>query len=155
RISRAMSTPRVTVLTAVRNGMPYLPETVASIQAQTFTDWEYIIVDDASDDETVSWVETAVRKDARIRLISRRESGGPFAAANAGLCEARGTYVIRTDADDLQPSGRIQRQLDFLAAHSAFRACISPWRSFNESGFIPGAVSTIPTRPAVLRWYLL
>src|SRR6187401_3192062 len=108
-----MHSPRVTVLTAVRNGMPYLPETVATIQAQTFADWEYIIVDDASDDETASWVEAAARKDPRIRLIRRQQQAGPFVSANEGLRQARGDYIVRTDADDLQPPYRIAKQLGF------------------------------------------
>lgn len=135
--------------------MPYLPETVASIQAQTFADWEYVIVDDASDDETVSWVQSAAKRDSRIRLVRQAKQGGPFVAANAGFREARGEYIARTDADDLQPPHRLQRQLDFLAEHRQFRACITPWHSFSSNCLIPGTASIIPTRPAVLRWYLL
>ncbi|MCI0423406.1 MAG: glycosyltransferase family 2 protein, partial [Acidobacteria bacterium] len=145
----------VTVLTSVRNSIHLLPETVASIQAQTFADWEYIIVDDASEDGTDKWVEQAAKKDRRIRLIRRERQGGPFAAANTGLREARGEYIVRTDGDDLQPPHRIRRQLDFLQAHPEFRACITPWHSFSEQALIPKGVSQIPTRPRVLRWYLL
>lgn len=150
-----MTGPKVTVLTAVRNSVHLIPETVATIQAQTFKDWEYIIVDDASEDGTDLWVERAAQRDRRIRLIRRESSGGPFAAANSGLREARGEYIVRTDADDLQPAHRIVRQLAFLATHPGFRACISPWHSFNPQGLIPNAVSQIPTRPRVLPWYLL
>jgi len=135
--------------------MPYLPETVASIQAQTFTDWEYIIVDDASQDETVSWVETASKGDSRIRLIRREQQAGPFVSANEGLRQARGVYIIRTDADDLQPPSRIASQLNFLSSHEQYCACITPWHSFNESGLIRNAITYIPSRPRVLRWFLL
>lgn len=147
--------PIVTVLTSVRNSLHLLPETVASIQAQTFEDWEYIIVDDASEDGTAEWIEHAALKDRRIRLIRRDRQGGPFASANTGLQKSQGEYIVRTDADDLQPPHRISRQLDFLQAHPEFRACITPWHSFRDQALLPNAVSQIPTRTRVLRWYLL
>jgi len=147
--------PAVTVLTAVRNSLHLLPETVASIQAQSFEDWEYIIVDDASDDGTAEWIEQAALKDRRIRLIRRDRQGGPFASANTGLRESQGEYIVRTDADDLQPAHRISRQLNFLQTHPDFRACITPWHSFRDQALLPNSVSQIPTRPRVLSWYLL
>lgn len=147
--------PTVTVLTAVRNALHLLPETVASIQTQTFDDWEYIIVDDASEDGTAEWIEDAAATDRRIRLIRSNRQAGPFVAANLGLRKSRGQYIVRTDADDLQPPHRIARQLDFLRAHSEFRACITPWHSFKNEALLPNAISQIPTRPRVLRWYLL
>src|ERR1035437_5174793 len=106
-----MSVPKVTVLTAVRNGAPYLSETIANIQAQTFSDWEYVIVDDNSDDETIEIVEAARRKDSRLKLLRREISPGPYVAANDGLRIARGGYIVRIDADDLCPPSRIEKQL--------------------------------------------
>ena len=87
-------------MTAVWNGSASLAETIACIQAQTFTDWEYIIVDDASTDDTPALVEQAMQKDSRIRLLRRTKSEGPYIAANDGLREAKGKWVVRIDADD-------------------------------------------------------
>src|SRR5437763_92199 len=117
-----MSTPKVTVLTAVRNGAEYLPETIASIRSQSFTDWEYILVDDASTDETPGIIEAAVRSDSRFRMLRRELAGGPYTAANDGIKEARGRYIIRTDADDLSPADRIAKQYRFLEENQQFRA---------------------------------
>lgn len=150
-----MNSPEVTVLTAVRNGQRYLPETIDCIRAQTFSDWEYIIVDDASDDDTVEIVEAAERSDARIRLLRRKNSQGPYVAANDGLREAQGKYVVRIDADDLCPPQRIERQLAFLAAHPEYRACVTYWQAFGENGLIPNTVTPIPSNPRVFRWALL
>lgn len=147
--------PEVTVLTAVRNGMPYLQETVACIQAQSFTNWEYIIVDDSSDDESADWIEDEAHRDPRIISIRRKYQGGPFAAANDGLHQARGEYIIHIDADDLSPAYRIEHQLTYLKSNPQLRACITPWQSFNENGLIANSVSQIPLRPKVLCWYLL
>ena len=146
--------PRVTVLTAVRNGARYIEQTVASIRQQSCSDWEYLIVDDASTDGTDALVERLIRDDPRIRLIRRESSGGPYVAANEGLRQARGEYVVRTDGDDLSPPHRIQTQLDFLRFHPSLRACISFIRFFRGSE-MRADVSTVPVRPAVFRWYLL
>lgn len=119
--------PVVTVLTAVRNGARFLPETIASIRNQTFGDWEHVIVDDASEDDTVQVVESAMRTDPRVRLVRRAERGGPYAAANEGLSSARGRYVVRIDADDVALPMRIERQVAFLQ-QTGLRACASFWQ---------------------------
>ncbi len=147
--------PHVTVLTAVRNGARYIAETIESVQKQTFADWEYIIVDDASTDETPRVVEKYQREDARLRILTRTVSAGPYTAANDGLREARGEYVIRIDADDLATPDRIEKQLAFLAAHPEYRACVSYWQGLNESGIIPGTVTPVPESPRVFCWALL
>jgi glycosyltransferase involved in cell wall biosynthesis len=147
--------PHVTVLTAVRNGARYIAETIESVQKQTFADWEYIIVDDASTDETLRVLERHQRQDARLRVLKRITSAGPYTAANDGLREARGEYVVRIDADDLATPDRIARQLAFLAAHPEYRACVSYWQGLNESGIIPGTVTPVPESPRVFCWALL
>jgi glycosyltransferase involved in cell wall biosynthesis len=150
-----MSAPLVTVLTAVRNGARHLAATVESIRNQTFTDWEYLIVDDASTDETVLMVEDMERRDPRVRLLRRSTSAGPYVTANDGLREARGTYVVRTDADDLSTPNRIEAQLNFLGAHSEYRACVSYWQGFNDAGIIPHTVTPVARNSRVFRWALL
>jgi glycosyltransferase involved in cell wall biosynthesis len=147
--------PRVTVLTAVRNGARYLGATIESIQNQTFKDWEYIIVDDASTDETLRVVENHLRGDSRLRVITRSISAGPYAAANDGLRSARGKYIVRIDADDLATPDRIERQLAFLSGHPGYRACVSYWQGLNERGVMPGTVTPVPDNPRVFRWALL
>ena len=154
-MNETMRSPEVTVLTAVHNGARHLGETISCIQAQTFSDWEYVIVDDASEDATVEVVETAMRRDARIRLVRRGTSGGPYTAANEGLRVARGTYVVRIDADDLSPTHRIQRQRDFLLANPQYRACVSFYQLWKEHGPVPGSVASLPLNSNVFCWYLL
>ena len=149
-----MTPVTVSVLTAVRNGARYLEETVASIQSQSYADWEYIVVDDASSDGTGEIAERLGRQDPRIRLIRRATSGGPFAAANEGLKSARGKYLVRTDGDDLSPPDRIRRQVDFLESRPSLRACVSFFRFFGKDGISP-AISTVPVNPGAFRWYLL
>ena len=117
--------PEVTVLTAVRNGERYLPETIDSILNQTFQDWEYILVDDDSSDRTVEIVQNYQAKDNRIRLIQLSERKGPFGAANIGIHHSNGKYILRTDADDLSNPSRIEEQIRFIKANPSIRACAS------------------------------
>ncbi len=149
-----MTSPAVSVLTAVRNGAHHIEETVASIQQQSYKDWEYIVVDDASSDGTAELVDRLRRSDDRIRLIRRAASGGPYVAANEGLKASKGRYIVRTDGDDLSPPDRIQKQLDFLKSRPLFRACISFIRFFGPGG-VHTTISTVPVSPGAFRWYLL
>lgn len=141
--------PVVTVLTAVRDAARTLPETIASVRAQTFGDWEYVIVDDASTDDTVRCVEAAMADDDRIRLVRRESSGGPYVAANAGLGSATGKYVVRIDADDIALPDRVERQLAFLR-ETGLRACASGWRAQTSNG----TAFSVNARPRTLKWRL-
>lgn len=148
-----MRHPLITVITAVRNGEMYLGETIASVQAQDIEDWEYLIVDDASTDATVRIVRQEMRKDSRLKLLQLKKCVGPYAAANEALRCSQGEYVMRTDADDLQPPDRFRRQVEFLAK-GPYRACVSYWQAWGEHGRIPGTIANVP-KPKALYWYLL
>jgi hypothetical protein len=145
--------PRVTVLTAVRNGAKYLPETIASIRAQSFADWEYLLVDDASTDETPRIIDEAARQDSRIKLLRRSKSEGPFIAANQGLREARGYYLVRTDGDDLSLPNRIERQVAFLEARPGLRACAAFCQNLDDNGPIARTIHESPLSSGVIKWY--
>jgi len=149
-----MNAPHVTILTAVRNGARHIASTLECALRQTCADWEYIVVDDASTDETIGIVEEFQSRDSRFRLLKRAVSAGPYAAANDGLRASRGKYVVRCDADDHFPPQRVERQLRFLADHPEYRACVSYWQGFNEKGIIPRTV-TAPRNPRIFRWELL
>src|SRR5688572_29405366 len=110
-------TPLLTVVTTARDAARYLPEAIESVQAQTFSDWEYVIIDDASTDETPPILDRYASADSRTRVIRREVSAGPYAAANHGFAAARGRYVARLDADDYASPERFERQLAFLAAN--------------------------------------
>lgn len=107
-------TPRITVLLAVHNGEPYVRDAVASVLAQTYRDFEFVIVDDASTDGTVATIESFA--DNRIRLVRNERNLGQVPSLNIGLREARGDIVARIDADDVSRPTRLERQLDVLDA---------------------------------------
>lgn len=109
--------PAVSVLMAVHNGGPYLDASIASIVQQTFTDWEMVVVDDASDDGTSQVLARWMSEDSRIRTVSNASNIGQTASLNKGLRECRGEWVARQDADDLSDPRRLAVQMEFLDKH--------------------------------------
>ncbi len=92
--------PRVSVLMAAYNVAPFVRQAVDSVLCQTLEDWELLVVDDASTDETVSVVRQYAAKDARIRLFEQHENQGPAVCRNVALQQATGNYICMLDADD-------------------------------------------------------
>jgi glycosyltransferase involved in cell wall biosynthesis len=110
-------TPRVTVLMAVRDGARYLREAVASILAQTYRDFEFLVIDDGSADATAAIVGSF--GDPRVRLVRNTEPLGLSASLNAGIDLARGEYIARMDGDDVSLPERLARQVAHLDARPA------------------------------------
>jgi glycosyl transferase family 2 len=108
--------PRVSVVMAVRDGGPYLPQAVDSILAQTFTDFEFVIIDDGSTDATPEVLQRYQQADSRVR-VHHQEHAGLTASLNRGCGRARGAYLARMDADDIAFPARLGRQVEFLDQH--------------------------------------
>ncbi len=106
--------PRVSVITPAYNAAPYLEETIRSVQAQTFTDWEMIIVDDCSKDETYSLASKFAEYDRRIHVFRNEKNSGVAAARNKALDAAIGEYIAFLDSDDLWLPLKLEKQLRFM-----------------------------------------
>lgn len=108
--------PRVSVVTTVYNGEPYVDRAIPSILSQTLTDFEWVIVDDGSQDRTPDILQDLARRDPRVRVFSPGRLG-ITKAANYGLTQARGEYIARQDFDDTSAPDRLRLQTEFLDAH--------------------------------------
>ena len=106
--------PLVSVIMSVYNGEEYLAAAIESILAQTFADFEFIVVDDGSQDRSPQIVREYMNRDGRIRLIQLERNLGPAAARNRGLAAASGDFVTGMDSDDVCLPERLQKQVDFL-----------------------------------------
>ena len=104
-----MTPPVVSVLIPTFNCLPYLRHAVASVSAQTYRDFEIVVVDDGSADGTARWL--ARRATARLRWVRLRRNGGVPAARNVALKEARGEFVAWLDHDDLWRPGFLRALL--------------------------------------------
>jgi glycosyltransferase involved in cell wall biosynthesis len=109
------SAPAATVLVAVFNGADYLSEAITSIFAQTFSDFELLVVDDGSTDQTQDIIRSF--PDPRLRAIVLSQNRGIARARNAGLEAARGRYIAFLDHDDVAPPERLEKQIAFLDLH--------------------------------------
>ncbi|HEV2293538.1 MAG TPA: glycosyltransferase [Tepidisphaeraceae bacterium] len=101
---------------SVFNGRRYLGEAIDSILAQTFRDFEFIIVDDGSTDGSLTILQEYARRDARIKVISRPNTGC-WKASNDGIAASSGALIARMDADDVSVPERFEKQLSFLRQH--------------------------------------
>jgi len=109
-------TPRVSVVTTVYNGEPYVDRAIPGILAQTFDDFEWIVVDDGSQDRTPEVLRDLASRDSRVRVFSPGRLG-LAAAANYGVSHAKGDYIARQDFDDRSYPERLRLQVAFLDAH--------------------------------------
>ena len=144
--------PDVTVLMPVRNGERYLRASVDSILAQSFSNFELVIVDDGSTDGTASIL--ASYADPRIRVVKHDRTEGLSAALNHGLACARGALVARQDADDLSSPDRLGRQWAYLSAHPDVALLGSQAWAINADGRALTPIDRSLEDPSI-RWYAL
>lgn len=110
-----MYRPLVSIITPTKNRCALLSEAMTSVAAQTFEEWEHLIVDDGSIDATIEMVGEVAKGDARVRLIRRRgEQSGANVCRNLGLHESRGEFIIFLDSDDLLRPGCLERRIKLM-----------------------------------------
>lgn len=122
--------PLVTVLLTVYN-RPSVVNTIDSILKQTFRDFELLIVDNASEDNTCDVIRAY--KDERIRLVVNEKNMGQTYSLNRGLELARGKYIARIDADDLAREDRLEKQVEFMESHEEYVLCGSWVQYINDN----------------------
>jgi glycosyltransferase involved in cell wall biosynthesis len=136
-------TPKVSVVIPAYNRERYLADAIDSVLAQTFTDFEILIVDDGSRDRTVEIAQSY--RDPRIRIVRHERNRGVAAARNTGVAEARGAYVAFLDSDDVAYPDRLARQVAFLDSHPDY-AAVGAWIDWmSEDGRPLGKAKRKPT----------
>ncbi len=126
--------PKISVLMSVRNGLPYIKTTVPSILAQTFHDFEFVIVDNCSTDGTRDYLREISKTDQRIKIFLNERDLGHSGGLNRGLEACHGEWIARIDADDVALPQRLERQLAFVEKHPevAVASCLAYY--INEKG---------------------
>lgn len=117
---------------SVYNGAKFLAEAIDSILAQTFTDFEFIIIDDASSDTSIQVINSY--KDARIIVVQNTKNLGLTKSLNIGIAEAKGKYIARMDADDISMPKRLEKQFDFMEEHPEFAFSGTRAKTINDVG---------------------
>ena len=128
---------------AVYNGEAYLRSCMDSVLAQTYKDFEFLIVDDGSTDKTKEIIKSY--NDDRIRLLENKKNLSQVTSLNIGLDQAQGDYIARIDADDIMFPHRLKRQVDCLDKKPALALLGSFGEAINEKGERVATV-TLPIR---------
>ena len=108
----------VSIITPSHNASKFISECINSVLLQTYKDWEMIIVDDLSDDNSVEIIKSFSEKDSRIKLIELDKNGGPAKARNRAIKESKGDFIAFLDADDLWREDKLEKQLNFMKRYN-------------------------------------
>lgn len=141
--------PLISVLMGAYNNAETIVDSIKSIQAQTITDWEFIICDDASRDNTYDIVKKISEQDNRIILIKNDKNMGLSYALNHCLKYAKGEFCARMDGDDLCNPTRFEKQIKFLRDNSQFGFVSTTMLRFDENGIYQTPKKKEPYEPTV------
>lgn len=144
--------PKITVLMAVHNTpTQYLQQAIDSILAQSFSNFEFIIIDDGSDFQTKQELKAYEDLDSRIILVSLEFNGGLTKALNRGLNLARGKYVARQDSDDISLPRRLCAMMQFLEFNSELAAAGSFVQTISSHGELSSTLVIKPDLQDILK----
>jgi len=131
----------VSIITPCYNGSKYIAETIDAVRRQSYVDWEMIIVDDGSKDDSAKIIKKYVNKDKRIKYIYQ-ENSGSAAARNNGIRNANGRYIVLLDADDVWDDNFLVEQLSYMKKKNAVCVC-SAYRMIDDNSQVLSSI-TIP-----------
>lgn len=139
-----MTMPSISVVIPVHNGTNYLREAIDSVLAQTWSDYEVLVIDDGSTDGTWELIQSY---GDRVRGI-RKPNGGVASALNMGISQMRGRWLAWLSHDDLWLPAKLERQIEFLRRYPQFKACYSDYLVIDSHGAVLRQVET-PWYPRV------
>ena len=123
---------KVSVIMPVYNGAQYLQEAIDSILQQTYRDFEFIIIDDGSTDNSLEIIRMNADLDKRIVLLQNEQNSGICVTLNKGLEVAKGEYIVRMDCDDISELNRLAIQVAFMDSHPEYGLVGSNTKIFGE-----------------------
>ena len=142
-------TPKVTIVTAVYNGEKYLEESINSMLNQTYEDFEFIIVDDGSTDNSQRILKQIT--DSRIRVFQQKNQGQTNALIT-GINHAKGELIARLDQDDYSFPDRLKRQVEFMDTNPRVVLCGSRFHELYQDKFFPQRVHFIQTHTDIRKY---
>ena len=124
---------KVSIITPVWNSEKYIEKTIKSVQNQTYSNWEMLIVDDCSTDKTVEIVQKLSQEDERIKIFKQVTNSGAAKARNYSLRKATGRYIAYLDADDIWKPDKLEKQIAFMNRFNYGFSCTS-YEVINDKG---------------------
>jgi len=136
--------PTVSVITPVYNAEEFIKETIESVLNQTYEDYEYLLIDDCSTDNSADIVQSYAEQDHRVKYIKLKENSGAAVARNTGLENAKGRFIAFIDSDDVWYPKKLEKQLRFMKENEeAFT--YTKYEHISEYGQV-GAAPNFPER---------
>ena len=136
--------PLVSIITPCFNSAAFLRETYESVKSQTMTDWEMLIVDDGSTDDSLAIARTLESEDPRVRVFALPKNyGRPHQARNVAIDEGQGAFLAFLDSDDLWLPEKLEKQIEFMEQNSAALS-FTQYRRFSSDQQTPGKLITVP-----------
>lgn len=133
----------VSIITPAYRAASYIEETVRSVQVQDIENWELLIVDDCSPDDSYTVIESYALHDSRIKLLRQEKNSGPALARQRALDMAQGRFIAFLDSDDYWLPGKLSRQLAFMQERDA-TISYTMFRRISEDNSRIGHLITIP-----------
>lgn len=139
----------VSIITPNWNCAKYISETIRSVQAQTYRNWEMIIVNDCSTDNSEQVVKPYCDMDSRIRLLKNERNSGAAVSRNYALREAKGRWIAFLDSDDLWTPDKLEKQLEFMT-RNGYHFSYTEYREIDDNSAETGVLITGPKKVSKL-----
>ncbi|SEI54019.1 teichuronic acid biosynthesis glycosyltransferase TuaG [Alkalibacterium gilvum] len=146
-----MTQTLVTIITPVFDAEKHLNETIKSVLDQTYENFEYLLVDDCSNDDSQNIVKQYSEKDSRVKLIRLSKNSGAAVARNKGLEQAKGSFIAFLDSDDIWYPEKLSKQIDFMHEND-YGFTYTKFELINEDGSLKKEASNLPQK---LNYYSL
>lgn len=130
-----MNNELISIITPSYKSARFISQTIESVLAQSYQNWEMIIVDDVSPDNSNEIIEEYCKKDSRVKLIKLKQNSGPAVARNRAIEEAQGRYIAFLDADDLWKAEKLEKQMKFMKEKSCALS-YSAYETMTEEGTV-------------------
>ena len=135
----------VSIVVPVYNSGKFIKETVETVKAQDYQNWELLLVNDCSTDNSKDEIKKYEKEDSRIRLIDLKENSGAAIARNTGMKEAKGKYIAFLDADDLWKNTKLKKQIEFMQKDD-YEFTYTGYEFADENGNKLGKVVKVPEK---------
>ncbi len=135
----------VSIITPIYNCEKLIAETIQCVQAQTYQNWELLLVDDCSTDSSAEVIQSFVKNDSRVKYFKLEKNSGAAVARNKALEESKGRFVAYLDADDLWKKEKLEKQVKYMLEHHYAFTC-TDYEKLDEAGNSLGKIVKIPAR---------
>ena len=140
-----MNEELVSIIVPVYNAEKFIKDTIQTVLDQTYKNWELLLINDCSNDNSTNIIEEYKKNDKRIHLINLEENSGAAIARNTGIDNAQGRYIAFLDSDDLWNEKKLEKQLNFIKRNN-YEFTYTSYEVTDEKGNRKGKLVSIPQR---------